>query len=117
MITITINVDGETVQMAPALAHPIPTPRAAWLLEPEFQLTSRQLDVLRMVATGMQYKEIALALGVSEKTIRTHLTDIYRKTGFHSNTMLVSYAWLTGLLTEQDIMLAWREIAPHLVKR
>jgi DNA-binding CsgD family transcriptional regulator len=119
MITVTVNVDdGKTSTVT---THTITMPEAtrrvpAWLAALDFSLTPRELEVLKLTATGMLYKQGATHLGVNERTFRTHMNNIYSKTGIQSNTMLVSWAWLTGLLTEQDIVQAWRSIAPHLVE-
>ncbi len=122
MITIRIDVDGNQAQgvevAAPSSSPVATTPRAAvsWLKALDFDLSERELEVLRMAATGMQYKQVATNLGISERTVRSHMNNIYARTGLQNNTMLVSWAWLCGLLTEQDIILAWRDIAPHLVE-
>ncbi len=120
MITITINVDGQPAQDIAVTTPPSteglpPQKRAAWLKALDFALTARESDVLRLVATGMQYRQVALVLNVSERTIRTHMNNIYARTGLQNNTMLVTWAWLTGIINEQDIIQAWRDIAPYLV--
>lgn len=123
MVTITISVDGTDVHAlhvtTPTPAGNVPNAKrkpAGWLSGMEFNLTDRQIDVARLAATGMQYKQIAVELGISERTVRSHITDIFERTGLHSNTMLVAWVWLMGLLTEDDIIRTWRDIAPHLVE-
>lgn len=44
-------------------------------------LTPHEMRIASMVAQGMADKDIASALGNSESTIRTHIHNIYRKTG------------------------------------
>ncbi len=116
MVTLTIAVDGHEVHQVEVMATPNKRRPAQWLEALDFTLTDRQIEVLRLAATGMQYKAIAISLGISEKTVRGHMNDIYQRTGIRNNTMLVAWAWLMGLLTEEDIIAAWRETAPHLVQ-
>jgi DNA-binding NarL/FixJ family response regulator len=48
------------------------------------QLTSRELDILRLLAKGHMYKEIADHLAISMSTVRTHITSVYEKLHVHS---------------------------------
>jgi DNA-binding NarL/FixJ family response regulator len=50
------------------------------------QLTSRELEILRLLAKGHMYKEIADQLAISISTVRTHVTAIYEKLHVHSRT-------------------------------
>lgn len=118
MITITINVDGQeaqTVHMPPKSATP-PGAMPAWINVPPFELTDRELDVVRMAAAGMQYKQIADSMGVAESTVRTHMHNAFARLGLQGGTMLVTWAWLTGLIDGEDVRRAWLQIAPHLVR-
>jgi DNA-binding CsgD family transcriptional regulator len=113
-VTVTIDIDGGRVSAVTVPEAPRQIPE--WLAVLDFSLTPRELEVLRLAATGMQYKNGAVRMGINERTFRSHMNNIYSKTGIRNNTMLVSYAWLAGLLTEQDIIQSWRSIAPHLVE-
>ncbi|MGQ0842189.1 LuxR C-terminal-related transcriptional regulator [Actinokineospora sp.] len=53
-------------------------------------LTSRELEVARMVGTGRTSQQIARHLGISARTVETHLTHIYRKLGVPSRSALAS---------------------------
>ena len=54
---------------------------SAGLLDPELdQLTRRERDVLRLLARGWSYKEIAAELVISVKTVETHVSSVLRKT-------------------------------------
>ena len=55
-------------------------------------LTSREREVLQLVAEGKSTKEVAVALDQSVKTAETHRSNIMRKLGLHSTTDLVLYA-------------------------
>lgn len=59
---------------------------------PHESLSSRELQVLRMVASGNTIKEIAAELGLSEKTIGTYRTRISKKIGLATNVELARYA-------------------------
>ena len=49
-------------------------------IDPEFdQLTPREREVLRLIARGYLYKEIALELGISPKTVEAHVSAVLRK--------------------------------------
>ena len=50
------------------------------------QLTSREMDILRLLAKGYLYKEIAENLGISMSTVRTHVSAVYEKLHVQSRT-------------------------------
>ena len=50
------------------------------------ELTSREHEVLNLVAEGLSNKRIALRLGVHEKTIKQHMTHIFAKLGTSNRT-------------------------------
>jgi len=58
-------------------------PRNASELE---QLTNRERDILRLLAKGYLYKEIAAELGISMSTVRTHVSAVYEKLHVQSRT-------------------------------
>ncbi|MBQ0959893.1 response regulator transcription factor [Ideonella sp. 4Y11] len=71
---------------APALAHEI---------EP---LTSKETEVLDLVAKGLTYVEVAAQLGVAVSTVRTHVRGVYGKLGAHNKTEAVFEARQLGLI-------------------
>lgn len=68
------------------------SPRSA-----EPQLTDRETEVLRMVAKGMTYKQIAQRLVVSHRTVQNHVQNTLRKLQLHNRVQLVRYAIEQGL--------------------
>jgi NarL family two-component system response regulator YdfI len=61
-------------------------------------LTDRELEVLRLVGRGERSKEIAVRLGISERTVKAHLGNIYNKLGVDSRAAAVAVAARRGLL-------------------
>ncbi len=59
--------------------------------------TQRELEVLSLIAHYMTNKEIAAALGISEKTVKTHVSNILSKLGVSSRTEAARYARQQGL--------------------
>lgn len=60
-------------------------------------LTSREVEVLRRVAKGMAYKEIADELFVSHRTVQNHVQNVLRKLQLHNRVELTLYAIDKGL--------------------
>jgi DNA-binding NarL/FixJ family response regulator len=69
--------------------------------DPTADLTSRELDVLRLVASGKPNKQIAAELAISERTARTHVSRILRKLGLSSRTQAALWAVREGLVEVQ----------------
>lgn len=55
-------------------------------------LTEREMEVLKLVASGKPYKEIAFSMHVQEATIRTHVSNILGKLNLSNRSQLVLYA-------------------------
>jgi NarL family two-component system response regulator LiaR len=65
-------------------------------------LTDRELEVLRLVASGLTNREIAGELGISEATVRTHVSHFLRKLGLDTRTQAALYALREGLASLHD---------------
>ena len=61
-------------------------------------LTSRQLEILPLLAEGMPNKKIAVTLGVTEGTIKQHLKELFKRLGARNRTQAVKEARRLGLL-------------------
>lgn len=68
--------------------------------EPVEPLTDRELEVLSLLGRGTSNKEIATALLITERTARTHVSNILGKLGLSSRTQAALYAVERGLVTK-----------------
>lgn len=101
--TIRAAARGETLLqpevMARLIAHTGQTENPAALAADDLvPLTERELEVLTAVARGDRNKEIAHDLGVTERTIKAHLTNIYNKLGVDSRAAAVSVGIQRGII-------------------
>lgn len=64
---------------------------------PGEQLTTRETEVLKMVAKGMSYKQIAERLVLSHRTVQNHVQNTLRKLQLHNRVELTRYAIEQGL--------------------
>jgi len=75
---------------------------AAVTPECDQQLTTRQREVVRLVASGLSTKEIATTLLLSEKTVTNHRTRIMERLGVHDVAGLTRYAISQGLVDAES---------------
>jgi DNA-binding NarL/FixJ family response regulator len=66
-------------------------------------LTERELEVIKALAHGMSDRQIASALGISEKTVRNHTSNIYRKLHIFDRTQAVIYAVREGVIDVEEL--------------
>jgi NarL family two-component system response regulator LiaR len=69
--------------------------------DPRTLLTNREREVLELVARGMPNKLIARELGISEKTVKTHMSNVLAKLGLTDRTQAALYAVREGLVEPQ----------------
>jgi DNA-binding NarL/FixJ family response regulator len=74
-------------------------PALARLTPKNNKLTQRELDVLALLAEGLQHEEIGRRLGISSETVRTHLRKASDRLGAASRTQAVATALRMGLIT------------------
>lgn len=67
-------------------------------VNPFRELTDRELEVLRQIASGKNNQEIAELLVISEKTVKTHITNILNKLHLSDRTQAAVYAWQEGII-------------------
>jgi DNA-binding NarL/FixJ family response regulator len=60
--------------------------------DPYEQLTTRERQVLQLVAEGKTNKRVAEMLGLSVKTVDTHRAHLMKKLNIHNQTSLIKYA-------------------------
>jgi DNA-binding NarL/FixJ family response regulator len=91
--------DRGELQLDPAVARRLlASLGAASRGEAKADLTAREVEVLRLVGTGASNKEIAFQLGISERTARTHVSNILGKLGLASRTQAALWAVREGLV-------------------
>jgi DNA-binding NarL/FixJ family response regulator len=67
-----------------------------------YQLTDRELEVLRMLADGLEQDGIARELFISPKTVSTHIQRILTKLGVHSRAQAIAVAYRENLVARAD---------------
>jgi DNA-binding NarL/FixJ family response regulator len=70
--------------------------------DPFADLSPRETEILRLIAEGRANKEIARRLTISERTARTHVSNILRKLGLTSRTQAALLAVREGLAAPPD---------------
>jgi DNA-binding NarL/FixJ family response regulator len=86
--SMAVKLLDEFKEMSRTDRDQVPTPR----------LTDRELEVLRLVATGLNNREVAKLLFISENTVKNHVRNILEKLQLHSRMEAVMYAVREKLL-------------------
>lgn len=84
------------VQLSPEASRRLMT--ALQTLGPLEELTERELEILISLAKGMSNNDIAGALSVTEKTVKTHVSNVLSKLNVKSRTQAAVYAWQSGIV-------------------
>ena len=85
------DVQQRLIAAAARAPAPIPEPSG------DGDLTPRETDVLRLIATGHTNRQIARELFLSEATVKTHINRIFTKTGCRDRAQAVQYAYTHGI--------------------
>jgi len=80
-------------RLVEAIAQPAGEP-------PAERLTPREREVLALIGKGLSNKRIAIELGLSEKTIKTHVSHLLAKLGVQDRTQAAVHAVRAGLIAE-----------------
>jgi len=67
-------------------------------LNPFVELTSRELDVLKLIANGLSNQDIAAQLFISHNTVKGHVSNILSKLHLADRTQAAVYAWKEGIV-------------------
>jgi DNA-binding NarL/FixJ family response regulator len=73
--------------------------KLAKVMEAPPKLSTRELEILQLIAYGKSNKEIAMVLQLSVNTISVHRANIMQALGMHNTAELVVYAIRTGLVS------------------
>jgi len=65
-------------------------------------LTPRERQVVTMIARGYKYREVAAELGISQKTLETHMKNVFDKLGVASRSEVTRLAFETGFVSPGD---------------
>jgi DNA-binding NarL/FixJ family response regulator len=79
-----------------------------WFVQPSFDeeaspdLTYREKEILRLIARGYSNEGVAKRLNISESTVRTHATNLYKKINASSAREAIAWAWQNGIMSRQN---------------
>jgi len=98
---------GETV-LSPSVSHQVIKHALHHIAKPvplntREKITGRELEILELAARGLSNKEIALRLGLSSRTVKSYLAEVFSKLNVGSRTEAVITALRAGILTMNDI--------------
>lgn len=78
-------------------------PEGGAAVPPEAEgLTRREVDVVRLVAKGLNNRQVAREMVVSQATVKTHLNHVLSKLALEDRGALIAWAWRNGLATTEQ---------------
>lgn len=98
---------GDTV-LSPAISKQIFTYAFQYFKKPLYpvtsdKLTAREMETLRLAAKGVSNKEIADRLGISVRSTKAYLTNVFQKLNVASRTEAIAVSLQSGILTLEDL--------------
>jgi NarL family two-component system response regulator YdfI len=96
--SLRVAARGEALFMPEVIARVLSQPASEKRAETSSVLTERELEVLIAASRGERSKEIALHLGISERTVKAHLDSVYNKLGVDSRAAAVATAIERGII-------------------
>lgn len=84
------TVESQQIALSIDVAEELTDPFAIAELPPMESFTARELDVLKLLVTGMGNRDIAKTLFISEHTVKNHLTSVFQKLGVSDRTQAVA---------------------------
>ena len=78
--------------------HPLLSDRAGGFKKKAVQLTSREMEVLQLIAEGNANKQVAAELGIGVKTVEKHREHLMQKLDIHDTAGLTRYAISAGII-------------------
>jgi DNA-binding NarL/FixJ family response regulator len=79
-------------------------------------LSAREVEVVTLIAAGKSNRAIAAELGLSEKTVARHVSNVFRKTGAGSRSAVTAFAYDTGLVSRNTHAGASAPVSPGLMR-
>ncbi|GIV65767.1 MAG: response regulator transcription factor [Chloroflexota bacterium] len=71
-------------------------------INPFSELSDREMEILRLIASGISNREIAEKLFISEKTVKSHVSNILSKLHLADRTQAAVYAWNQGIVRRDE---------------
>ncbi len=71
-------------------------------INPFSELSEREMEILRLIASGISNREIAETLFISEKTVKSHVSNILSKLHLADRTQAAVYAWNQGIVRRDE---------------
>ena len=91
----------DAIRAVHAGQRPVPREIASCLAErmPCAELSPRELEILKLIASGVSNKDIASQLAISEGTVRVHASNVFSKLGCSDRAQAVAVAFHRGIIT------------------
>jgi DNA-binding NarL/FixJ family response regulator len=97
---LKLAAQGQTAILQPEVAKAMVASHRAGVIEEP--LSEREVEILKTLAKDLSNKEIATRLGISDRTVQQHLSNIFSKLGVASRTGAVLKALQRGMITLED---------------